>query len=55
MPYRVQPERRASALAVFSAGTNIGIFLSFLVGGIVATAEVAGPGFINMTVRDANS
>lgn len=33
-----EPERRASALAVFSAGANIGIFLSFLVGGIVATA-----------------
>lgn len=30
-------EKRATALAIFSAGTNIGIFLSFLVGGVVAT------------------
>jgi len=30
------PEKRASALAVFSAGTNIGIFLAFLGGGIIA-------------------
>ena len=30
------PQKRASALAVFSAGTNIGIFLAFLGGGIVA-------------------
>lgn len=29
-------EKRATSLAFFSAGTNIGIFLSFLVGGIVA-------------------
>lgn len=29
-------EKRATALAIFSAGTNIGIFLSFLIGGVVA-------------------
>jgi len=32
----VSKEKRGSALAFFSAGTNVGIFLSFLVGGIVA-------------------
>ena len=30
-------EKRASALAFYSAGTNIGIFLSFLVGGVMAS------------------
>lgn len=29
-------ERRAGAFAVFSAGSNIGLFLAFLVGGVVA-------------------
>ncbi|SNZ21148.1 spinster family MFS transporter [Cohaesibacter gelatinilyticus] len=29
------PEKRASALSFYSAGTNIGIFLAFLVGGIL--------------------
>lgn len=29
-------EKRATSLAIFSAGTNIGIFLSFLVGGVIA-------------------
>lgn len=30
-------EKRATSLAFFSAGTNIGIFLSFLVGGVIAS------------------
>lgn len=31
------PKERASALAFYSAGSNIGIFLSFLVGGVIAS------------------
>lgn len=31
------PENRGAALSLFSAGANIGLFLSFLVGGIVAS------------------
>ena len=30
-------EKRASALAFFSAGANVGIFLSFLIGGVMAS------------------
>lgn len=31
------PEKRGAALALFSSGANIGLFLSFLVGGIIAS------------------
>lgn len=31
------PQKRASALSFYSAGTNVGVFLAFLVGGIVAS------------------
>lgn len=31
------PDKRASALSFYSAGTNVGIFLAFLIGGILAS------------------